>query len=274
MNALLEQIEPLIPAFLSDPPDAAVASASRRACEVALPTTERLAGLQDWMAEDNDAAAEFVVSELASNELAPDWRNVLIYAAESVRFRDPGCRLQAVDVLLRNAASLRRSNDQGVAEVVWCAIHRIGSIIPIGRANELAAFLCPSDPIDTRLATLQAVVRIFEVAPPTVLKQFAELAERSVILAKKHWDPDVFAAGDNSAIAIEATVATAALADRRVLELVDLAANVGRSWVMGKLQRRFDELLRFWQSASDSSIARSLVQDAAKRASQPVVMRM
>ena len=167
------------------------ASASIRAKNVISPVKDRLEGLQEWMAEDNDAAAEFIVSELASTPLAADWRNVLIYAADAVRFRDPAVRTKAVDVLLKNATCLRHSNEPAVFEVVWCVIHRIGSIIPVHRAGELTSFLGPCDPVDTRLATLQAVVRIFEVAPLDVPEMFAELADRVVVLATKLWDRDV-----------------------------------------------------------------------------------
>ena len=129
-------------------------------------------------------------------------------------------------------------------------------------------FLGPSRPIDTRLAALQAIVRIFEVAPPVQPADFLKLADCSIELATALWNPIVFTVGEISAIAIEATVASATLADERVLELVSFARTVGRPWVMKKLQRRFNELLSLWQNLPSASSSRLLLKDALACASQ------
>ena len=244
------------------------ALASVRIRDASLTVHDRIEILQEWMADDNDAAAQFITQELTLDDLSSEWRNALIYAAEVVRFRDSDAKTGAVDVLLKHATQLRHSAERGVSEVVWCAIHRVGSIIPVQRASELSVFLGPSKSVDTRLAALQAIVRIFEVAPPDRPADFWELTDPAINLAKAMWNPIVFTVGEISAIAIEATVSSAALADERVLELVSHAREVNRPWVMRKLLKRFSELLVLWKNFPAASSSRMLVQEASVRLSQ------
>jgi len=216
-----------------------------RARNPALSAHDRLEALLEWSRSDSDNASDFILGELRNEDAQPAWRNAVIYAADAVEFRLPESREQLCGELIRAARSMRDSQAQDDRPVVLCAIHRAGSIIPRSRVGELEGFLEPGGAIDTRLAALQAIVRIFEATPPDDPSLTTKIADRSVTLATKRWDVDVFAAGEFSAMTIEGTIVAAVLGDDRLETLLNDAMSLGKSWVTRKLTRRLDEVRGF-----------------------------
>ena len=207
-----------------------------------LPAATRLEAILKWARADMIAAAGFVLNELSKTTASPDWRNALVFAADAVNFDSQAGRAKVCTELLRIARSMRDTQVQDDRPVVLCAIHRVGSIIPRSRVEELDEFLAPGSAIDTRLATLQTIVRIFEAVPPDNANLITGISDRAATLAEKRWDVDVFAAGEISALAIEGTITIAVLGDERLDQLLTDAESLGKPWVIRKLIRRLDEI--------------------------------
>jgi hypothetical protein len=216
-----------------------------RVNESSLSVESRLEAILEWASADMNAAAQFVLSELGNPATPTNWRNALVFAADAVRFDSSESRETVCTKLLQIARSMRGSQAQHHRPVVLCAIQRAGSMIPCSRVDELEDFLAPSGAIDTRLAALQTIVRIFEAVPPDNASLIAGISDRAATLAEKRWDVDVFAVGEISALAIEGTITIAALGDSRLGRLLDDAKSLGKSWVTRKLIRRLDEIREF-----------------------------
>jgi hypothetical protein len=239
-------------------------AASIQATDQNLPIEARIDALRWWIAEDNDAAAKFIASELNENALTSEWRRIVIYATEAVRFATLEFRTQVALSLLRNAEELRHSSSADDTPVVMCAIRRAGSILPRQMFFDLSPLLSPPDPIDTRLVTLQAINTMFLSTPPEN-SDFGVVTERVAMIAQKHWDLDVFKAGEISAIAIEATVAAVVLGNKRTKALADCAVRTGRRLLIGKLKRRLEEVKRHWETASSNSSCLACLLEAISR---------
>jgi hypothetical protein len=201
--------------------------------------------LRELMANDSAVAASFVDAELEKPILSEQWRRIVIYAAESVRFADPAVRAKVAVSLLRHARELRVSSSADDTPVVMCAIRRAGSILPQHLLTELSCFLSAPSPIDTRIVTLQAINSIILAAPLEGI-DIGALCDRVTTLALKHWDEDVFKAGEISVIAIEATIAATVLGDARISQVIELANRTGRRLLIGKLKSRLQAVVTQW----------------------------
>jgi hypothetical protein len=219
--------------------------ASVRALDEGLAVEFRLDALRELMANDSVAAASFVYTELEKPILSEQWRRIVIYAAESVRFADPAVRAKVAVSLLRHACELRVSSSADDTPVVMCAIRRAGSILPQHLLTELSCFLSAPSPIDTRIVTLQAINSIILAAPLEGI-DIGTLGNRVTTLALKHWDEDVFKAGEISVIAIEATIAATVLGDARMSQVIELANRTGRRLLIGKLKSRLQAVVTQW----------------------------
>lgn len=234
--------------------------ASLVAADGAMSSKQRLEALREWIASDPEAASQFVAAELRRNDLPSDWTRIVISAAEAVRFQDSQVREQVAFDLLQHSLRLRFSTLSEDLQVVLCAIRRAGSIIPEWRVSEFLSLLTAGSPIDTRLVTLQAITSVFNCTPPASTVDVRELAERVVTLAEKHWDADVFRAGEVSAIAIEATIAATVLGASRAIELGTLALRTRRPLLVGKLRKRLELIMKNWHSASLGSHQVQLIE--------------
>lgn len=213
-----------------------------RATDEGLPVASRALALHDWIEEDNDGAAEFVLRELQQAEDGQEWQSALVFATERIEFSGLDRQRRVASELRRIALALRGDGRPGVEAVVHCALARYGSLVEPANAAEFVEFLTPAGYVDTRLAALKSVVHLFEVSPPAEIVEITQLSDRIAEIAFKFVDRDVFLAGQNSAIAKEAIVALAALGDARLLELVRLALQVERNWFRRELNERLEEV--------------------------------
>jgi hypothetical protein len=77
-----------------------------------------------------------------------------------------------------------------------------------------------------------------------------DVARRATVIAEKNWDPDVFRAGEISALAIEATVATATLDPEAAKSLPALAAQTKRRLLLRKVCQRLADVRANWKQTS------------------------
>ena len=212
---------------------------------------QRLEALREWIADDPAAAGQFLITELNQSHLEPTWRRIVIYAVDVIRFEDIAIRASLATALLHHAAELRQSSSPDDLPAAMCAIRRAGSILPEDRVDELLPFLNRVGFVDTRLVALQAVVAIYMAAPPN--RDLTTIADRAGDLAMKHWDLDVFQAGDISALAIEATLVATMLGCCQLSQIVDKANAVGRRLLMKRLKTKLEAVASAWDSNMVSS---------------------
>lgn len=212
---------------------------------------QRLEALREWIADDPAAAGHYLIAELNQPSLEPDWRRIVIYAVDTIRFEDIAIRASLATALLHHANELRQSSSPDDLPAAMCAIRRAGSILPEDRVDELLPFLSQMGFVDTRLVALQAIVAIYSAAPPN--RDLTTIADRAGDLAIKKWDLDNFQAGDISALAIEVTLVAAMLGCRQLSQIVDKANAVGRRLLMKRLKTKLETVASAWESNSVSS---------------------
>ncbi|HLN31696.1 MAG TPA: hypothetical protein VK395_28405 [Gemmataceae bacterium] len=193
-------------------------------------------------------AIKFLADELAFEDLSADWRDVLVFAAESVHF-PPDLRSMVGDRLLDIAAKLRRE-PEGRDTIVWCALRRGASLLPPDRIERLLPFLDAGGSVETRSVALKCIVRVFEPAPPPAVP--VRISDRANAFATKLLDPDVFTPGDVSVAARNAVAALAAIGDARLNQAVEKVIALARPFLIRRVR---DELARLRSAWRDRSVA-------------------
>jgi len=214
-----------------------------------LATNARLSALRDWLEIDRPTATDFVLEQLEQHTTIDEWSKMLVYAAEDVTFDSEAFQSRAAAALLAAAKRLREIDDADSGEVVWAAIQRAGSLIPVHEVSELVEFLTPPNVVDTRLAALQAIVHVFEMAPPTSDVDLKALRDQTFDLCSLWFNPNLFIAGEISALAIEGLIALATMGDERLGDLVEAANQLKRDWLSQEIDRRLNEVVGFWAEA-------------------------
>jgi hypothetical protein len=208
-----------------------------------------------------------VADELCLEDLADDWRDALVYAAENTHFEAP-VQQERVRLRLRELVlELRQDSRAGTEHVVWSAMRRFSSLLPPEDANDLVEFLDRGGVVDTRMVALQCVGRVFQTAPPSDTAALGPLVQRVAEYAEKFLDPDVFAGGENSSIARNAVLALASLGSPKLQGCVARVNALGRRWLSFQIRRQLQELLDQWKShspESEDSPAFAIVQSALK----------
>ncbi len=211
-------------------------------------TTDRIAALGEWMATHDDDVSAFIIAELCRMDLAEDWRNALVYAAENATFKKPEDQARVCSRLRELALELRETTKTGTEHVVWSAIRRLSSLIPSEDANGLLAFLDRKGRVDTRMVALQCVARVFQNGPPSGRNAVEPLERRVAEYAEKFLDPDVFESGENSSIARNAVLALAALGSPRLEGCMSRVDALGKRWLSRRIRHQLQELLDSWKA--------------------------
>ena len=145
--------------------------------DVANPTTERESALYLCAESDEDRAAAFLADELERDDIPIEWQNTLVLCAETIQFHEDSVRHRLWSRLLEIASRrCREPDDTASKPVVFSAIRCLSSMIPGEELPRLLPFLEPPAPLETRLVTLQCIVNVFEVGPPTAPDQLAQFA--------------------------------------------------------------------------------------------------
>jgi hypothetical protein len=210
----------------------------------AAPAFSRISAVGELRNAGSEAAVvNYLVEELGRvDQLEPDWRDAIIYAAEDCHF--PADSREALGGILWGiASSLRRKTD--VAEkIVWSALRRGSSLLPPSRVEGLVGFLEPFSVIDTRSVALQCVVRMLETWPPA--SPPPTLADRAHRFAVLFLDRDVFYSGESSVIARNAVAALAAMGDARLDGALAAMRALGRPWLVRRVGAELERILRGW----------------------------
>jgi len=225
---------------------------------------ERAGALREWIATDDHAASTFIADELCRTDLPSEWREALVFAAEDAHFPTRELQDRVCGALRGIALELRTSSQPGIEQVVWSALRRFGSLVDSQAVDQFREFLSPAGYVNTRLLALQGVLRVFERRPPDAPESLTHLANRTLDIAAKLLDPDVFVSGETSAIATQAVLVLCVLGDRRSLECVERAKALGRRWVIGKLREQLEEIRAVWAEENqrvDDHTACTLVQE-------------
>lgn len=220
-----------------------------RAIDETLSIPDRLDALREWIGANCHGAAQYIAEQLKIPELPSEWQRIVIYAAEDLRFEAPALRDDVAESLLQHALRLRMSTVSVDVPAVMSSIRRAGSMLRRSKVMKLLPLLEGGAAIDTRLVTLQTLSHIFLPIPPQKehLKELLPLAERATTIAMKHWDRDVFRAGEISAIAIEATVLSAQLGAPQAEVCMKMANATNRRLLLRKLYHRLEEVQQYWQ---------------------------
>jgi len=207
---------------------------------------KRVGALREWMGQDLQAASRFIVEELSRPGLAGDWRDALVFAAENAHFSTPDQRAIVSARLRQLALELRENAPAGTEHVVWSAMRRFASLLPAEQADSLLEFLERRGAVDTRMVALQCIARVFEKEPPSDILDRDALMRRVAEYADKFLDPDIFAGGENSAIARNAVAALAALGSAKLEGCIQRAEAIGKRWFTARLKGDLLRILEAW----------------------------
>ncbi len=83
-------------------------------------------------------------------------------------------------------------------------------------------------------------------------------------MGKKMLDPDVFSAGETSAIGVECTMVLAGLSVDQPNSLIDAVLAQDRAWLTSTIVRRYKELISSWQDADCAKRVLMLRSDLSK----------
>jgi hypothetical protein len=207
---------------------------------------ERVGALREWMGRDLQAASTLIAEELCRPGLAGGWRDALVFAAENAFFSTPEQQANVCARLRQLALELRESPAAGTEHVVWSAMRRFSSLLPAEQVDSLVEFLERRGAVDTRMVALQCIARVFEKEPPSDSLDRDALMRRVAEYADKFLDPDIFAGGENSAIARNAVAALAALGSAKLEGCIQRAEAIGKRWFTARLKGDLLRILEAW----------------------------
>ncbi len=222
----------------------------------AIPAEDRSQYLREYLAIDEPSAAAFIVNELENADIDTDWCDVLIFVAEDVQFYEPEVRRRVKNCLFAFVSALRKNSSPRAEHAAFSAIRTYASLIDASEIGNLLSFLEPPIYIDTRLVTIQSVVRVLEASTSLSSHALDSLADRIVQLAKGLLHPDILIPGELAAIAQNAIHALALIGDSRVTECFEQVKHLNKRWFTRQVRQRLEGTLEAWRAndmAGDSS---------------------
>jgi hypothetical protein len=150
-------------------------------------TEAKIAALEDLVDARHPDLPRFLADALEASDLAPAWRDALIYAVEHTQVTDPTLRPRVIASLLRHARVLR---DEGSGATLWSAVRRYASMVPVDASDGLLEFLRPEDVATTKQVALQGIFNIYSVERHRHCTARDRLRERVHALAMEHIDPE------------------------------------------------------------------------------------
>lgn len=140
-----------------------------------------------WELFDDPRLSAFLADELERDH-PPARRDVILAAVEQTQFMDPELRTRVTAALLKHARVLR---DEGGGPVLWCAIRRYASMVPVEHSDTLLEFMRSDDDVKTIQVALQGIHNIYEVEASPDCPARDRLRERVHALAVERIDPAV-----------------------------------------------------------------------------------
>jgi len=195
---------------------------------------------------NNIEQAKFVAENLAATSPSQKIHHKLILIAEDIHFPTPELRQQICKTLLSTAITLSKNSDPAIKEIVFSAIRKLSALTEPRKITKLIRLLQPTQHIDTKLITLQGIVKIFELAPPNKDISYTPLSNRIFEIISKLIDPDVFIAGEISAICTNAIIVMCILGDNRAKKCIKCALALKKPWVIDKLLKQLENIRQNW----------------------------
>jgi hypothetical protein len=188
-----------------------------------------------------------------------------ILAAEDVDFTDEQSDRLAPR-LLELAGELRTSDDSEDEPAVSAAIRRGASMLRPGQASALLPLLEPGYPIETSLATLKMLGRIFEAQPPKSTDAYPRLARAVRVIGESLLNRYALAVTQSAAMAQLAIYALAAMASADAVETARTAERLGVSWFARRCAREIRRLDEAWEQrrVSAGAAPRRLLQQVLR----------
>ena len=179
--------------------------------------SRKIDALQELVERKEPALESFLSKSLAEDNLEREWTFALIKAAELVEIVKEANRKRVCDALYQQALLLRDASDDASQSVLWAAIRRFASLVPIKNITEFLSFLRPRDRRTTRQMALQGLIHILTIEPLPINGQ--KVTDRVTSLAEKYLDSDWLISPENRVMAMNAFCA-AALAGAPRLDLL------------------------------------------------------
>ena len=176
---------------------------------------------------DGDAALPTWLADAFDQELrGGPWRDALVLAAERTAFEGDELRTRVTTSLLRVAEALRGT---GPDEVMWSAIRRYASMVPVGSSDALIGFLGDDERATTLQVALQGVSRIFEASPTEGVPARDRLRARVHALALARIKPDRVHGSEDAAMCFACFEAALQLRDPEIDAVQQQLESLGRS---------------------------------------------
>lgn len=182
----------------------------------------------------------FLVQALEDRDITPAVQELLIVAAEHSQVSEPALRARLCAALRGSALALRGTTRP---EVLWSALRRYASMVPVEEADSLLDFLRPEDAPTTIQVALQGVFSVF-TRPGVDFKTAARdrLRARVGALARSLIGPSAAIRPDDAALALCAYEAAAALDDPELPDLRASLEDLGRRYLSDRAHRVIDEI--------------------------------
>lgn len=223
------------------------------------PIAQRVAALWAGALTAECRMASYVAEQLVRPDITRPWQDALVLCAETLQFQDDEVRDHLWRRLLEIALQRRRDPDDTASRpIVSSAIRCVASMIPVNEVPQFLPLLDPPDPLETRLVTLQAIVNVFELGPPTADNRLGPLRERVHELALKFLDRDWLVAGERAAIALNAVQALACLGEVRLTDCISRVVALRVNWFTRQLRQRLQETAQAWELLDDCTSRRLL----------------
>jgi hypothetical protein len=198
---------------------------------------------------EDPIVSSLIVKQLGDSEIPNSWRRTIILLSEDVQFTGVE-RTSAATLLRKFAETNRDSNDPEDVPPVLSALRSYASIASLQSLPTLVDYLNSDHRVNTMLTAIKCVIHVLEVNPPTHIDSMPEVASKVTEVAKVFLHPLVLPQGSNAAIAVNATVASAALAASGSAQLIEDVRLLNKPWIADVLR---DRLLRLYQSWSMAS---------------------
>lgn len=198
----------------------------------------RTAALAELVAEGHPDLPAFLASSLEREDLAPPWRDALIFAAEQTQVPDVASRTRLMEALWRRALTLR---DTGEAPL-WSAIRRYASMAPVEESGRLLEFLQPDARPLTLQVTMQSLVNIFGAGSVPRSPATERILAKVHAVALERIDPSTVRSPEDAALAFCCYQAAAALDDPALDELSARLEQLGRRRLTERAAKLREEL--------------------------------
>jgi hypothetical protein len=171
----------------------------------------------------------------------------LVLASDEIDSTDGEERARLREALFRIALEIRDSKDESREPVLWAAIRRFASLVPVGEAHRLLEFTREGCSTRTQQTVMQGFQEIFTHASP---KELATCRGLGLPISKVMGGLKIPAGPDaETTLALNAYHALAALGDERLTGWTETIVRSRQRWLINVALRRLKQVLESRDSA-------------------------